>query len=462
MADSRKYLLKKHSGEVALESDEELLDLFRRGQCKVGDPLYIFEKSIWVRCGDLPSMQNLCGSRPAAVPEKKLVYFVQAGAVPQNMGPFSTKEMQQRLNSGDLCENSWVFVEGDKEWRQLSAIRVLHQMLPKLPEAAPAALPAPTSLKPPSTSSSQAQTDGEENSNPSIRLDLDAVGDLPASPLDTVEREDPTMAISTLGLSAVDHSAPTSEQPPPPPSKPLPKIPAAPIPSIEGLERGIPNIPSAPPVLDSTQLDGASAKVDSSVDSAFDGITAEIPFEAIWMIKSGANEALSGPFAFLDVIKFLGEGKITKNDKISKAGTNRFVKIAQQYEFNVKYSIETVVEKGVERKKILIKRRHPRVPYFTEVQILTKAGFVTGNCVNVSAGGILMEISKTSFNLGDILEIKMLPGFIKNTISCRALVIGKIPKMPPGYALKFEDLKQPDKEAIEFFVQEALKREMSN
>lgn len=460
MADSRKYLLKKHSGEVALESDEELLDLFRRGQCKVGDPIYVFEKSIWVRCGDLPAMLNLCGARPAAVPEKKLVYFIQAGAVPQSMGPFSTKEMQQRLNSGDLCENSWVFVEGDKEWRQLNAIRVLHQMLPKLPEAAPAAQPAPAPPKPPMSSAPQANMG--ENSNPSIRLDLDAVNDLPPSS-DPVEREDPTMAISTLGLSVVDHSAPPAEQPPPAPSRPLPKIPSAPAAAMEGLERGIPNVnPPSPPAIGSLQLDGASPKMDVTGDSAFDGITAEIPSDAIWMIKAGPTEALSGPLAFLDVIKFLGEGRITKNDKISKAGTNRFVKIAQQYEFNVKYSIETVVEKGVERKKILIKRRHPRVPYFTEVQILTKAGFVTGNCVNVSAGGILMEISKASFNLGDILEIKMLPGFIKNTISCKALVIGKIPKMPPGYALKFEDLKQPDKEAIEFFVQEALKREMSN
>ena len=43
----------------------------------------------------------------------------------------------------------------------------------------------------------------------------------------------------------------------------------------------------------------------------------------------------------------------------------------------------------------------------------------------------------------------------------KALIIGKIPKIPPGYALKFEDLKKEDKEAIEFFVQESLKREMS-
>ena len=37
---------------------------------------------------------------------------------------------------------------------------------------------------------------------------------------------------------------------------------------------------------------------------------------------------------------------VTPNDKISKVGTNRFVKIIKQYEFNVKYTIETVVERA--------------------------------------------------------------------------------------------------------------------
>jgi hypothetical protein len=45
-------------------------------------------------------------------------------------------------------------------------------------------------------------------------------------------------------------------------------------------------------------------------------------------------------------------------------------------------------------------------------------------------------------------------------IACKSMVIGKIPKIPPGFALKFENLKPEDKEAIEFFVTESLKREM--
>ena len=111
--------------------------------------------------------------------------------------------------------------------------------------------------------------------------------------------------------------------------------------------------------------------------------------------------------------------------------------------------------------KILIKRRHPRVPYITGVQIVSKHGQLAGQCVNISAGGILLEVPKAEFNLGEIIEVKILPGLINKAISCKSLIIGKIPKIPPGYALKFEDLKPEDKEAIEYFVQENLKREMS-
>ncbi len=193
----------------------------------------------------------------------------------------------------------------------------------------------------------------------------------------------------------------------------------------------------------------------------FDGIVAEIPMDPIWLVKQGTSETVSGPFRFLEIVKLLEEGKLTKNDKISRQGTKSFVKFHQQYEFNVKFSLESVVENGQEKQKILIRRRHPRVPYMTGVQIVSKYGLLAGQCVNISAGGILMEVPKAEFNLGEIIEVKIMPGHITKAISCKSLIIGKIPKAPPGYALKFEDLKPDDKEAIEYYVQETLKREMS-
>lgn len=270
-----------------------------------------------------------------------------------------------------------------------------------------------------------------------------------------VETEDSTMALDVMGLDL--HAEGVT------PAKPIaatkPRV--APLPSA-GPPAAPPKAPP-PPVSTSLSMEtppGGTKGFKRDIDG-FDGIVAEIPTDPIWLIKQGNSETVSGPFRFLEVIKFLEEGKLTKNDKISRQGTKSFVKILQQYEFNVKFSIESVVENGQEKQKILIRRRHPRVPYMTGVQIVSKYGLLAGNCVNISAGGILMEVPKAEFNLGEIIEVKILPGHIAKSISCKSLIIGKIPKAPPGYALKFEDLKPADKEAIEYYVQETLKREMS-
>lgn len=448
---NERYLLRKSTGDLPLEGEDQITDLFRKGQCKAGDALYDFSQQKWLRVGDFPKMAELFGPKPASIPEKKLIYFVQPGSSQQVMGPFSMKEMQQRMKSMEVCETTWVFVEGDKEWRQIKGVKVLLELLTPLPSDVPTVEAAAAA------SSFDLNANLGEQSDPSIRLDV--------APEESVEREDPTMAFSALGLSAlrVDHSKPqeappamASGLPPAPPIRPIP--PSAPAVAPPAAPPAAPMIPKAPEP--SLALDSGGPAVERDPEGSFDGITAEIPTDPIWLLKQATSENVSGPFPFLDVIKFLEEGRINKNDKISKTGSNRFVKISQQYEFNVKFSVEVAMVNGVEKKKILIKRRHPRVPYFTEVQILTKGGYVAGNCVNVSAGGILVEVSKATFNLGDILEIKMLPGIINRSISCKSLVIGKIPKIPPGFALKFEDLKPEDKEAIEFFVQESLKREM--
>ncbi len=421
MTENKRYLLRKPTGDLLAENEQGIQDWFQKGQCKPGDLLYDFSQKTWSRVGGLPALASAFGPKPSAIPEKRLVYYMAPGPVPVCQGPFSTKEIQQKIQAKEICENSWVFVDGDKEWRQVRQVKVLLDMLTALPIDEPPVIENSPSLV------------TTEPSNPSISLVIESAEQAGEN------REEVTMAISNLGLSLkTDHTTPPTAAVPPPLNRAGVPPPAVP-----------PRISYAPVGSDKDQEQGS-----------FDGITAEIPIDPIWLIKRASSEAVSGPFRFLEVIKFLQEGSLNKNDKISKVGTNRFVKIQQQYEFNVNYSVETVVEHGVERQKILIKRRHPRVPYFTGVQVMGKQGLLVGNCVNISAGGILMEIPKADFNLGDVLEIKILPGMITRSINCRSLVIGKIPKIPPGFALKFEDLKLEDKEAIEFYVQETLKREM--
>jgi hypothetical protein len=61
--------------------------------------------------------------------------------------------------------------------------------------------------------------------------------------------------------------------------------------------------------------------------------------------------------------------------------------------------------------------------------------------------------------LGEKVQVEILPGAIERKIKVEALVIGKIPKKPPGFALRFLNLPVEDKEAIEFFVMGVLKKE---
>lgn len=427
MSDGKRFLLRRSTGDLKSEAEQEVRDWLLKGLGKPGDFVYDAAASKWTRLGEHPAVSSAF-PKPNISIERRVVYFVPPGeGTPIPQGPFSIKEIQQKAQARDLSESTWVFVEGDKEWRQVKSVKALLDMLPPVPAEAPD-MSTPT-----------------ETSSPSISIDLDTTGS--ALPDDSgIEREDPTMAISALGLNSGGPMVP------PPSLKPLPKIPAAP---------SAPSAPVPPPPAAPVPPPAAAPAAKEKDTGSFDGITAEIPTDPIWLVKPANAETVSGPFRFLEIMKFLEEGKITKNDKISRVGANRFVRIQQQYEFNVKYSVEMVVEGGVEKQKIFIRRRHPRVPYITGIQVVSKHGLLPGTCVNISAGGILMEMPKAEFNLGDIVELKILPGLIPRAINCKALVIGRIPKIPPGYALKFEDLKPDDKEAIEHFVAEALKREMA-
>jgi hypothetical protein len=296
-----------------------------------------------------------------------------------------------------------------------------------------------------------AGTDGQQGKlEVSVKLDRTSKVEPPAPPggkrfeyrqensLESVPQEEQTKAFSKLGLAQMPTPAP--DVPPPLPMKTSTKIPMPKVP---------PAVPPAP----------TSAKPPGQPEDLEDAITVEIPQEPIWMIKNENTEQVSGPYGFQQVIDMLQTHQITKDDKISKQGTNRFCKISQQYEFNVKFTSESVVEGGVERQKILIKRRHPRVAYLTEVHVVKVGRKSLGKCVNISAGGILIESSDLDVALGEKVQVEILPGAIERKIKVEALVIGKIPKKPPGFALRFLNLPVEDKEAIEFFVMGVLKKE---
>ncbi len=422
-----KFLVKTLAGEQSFESEAQIRDAFLAGGLGGGDLVHFIAENRWSYVSDLPSISGFFATKPVGSVETASNIVFVPGKRPYQAGPFTLSELKTRINRGEFAPSSWISIEGSTQWKQLREVPALKEAVPPLPGTATQTQPAP----PPPVEKMDSNL-GE----PSIKLDLHEIEreSKPAAS-DGVEREDPTKAFSILGLNLQAPTATPTPTPTPPPQV-KPNVPPPPKPAPE-------------------------PKMEVTDERTFDGITAEIPVEPIWLIKQGNSENVSGPFRFLEVVEFLKNGKLNKNDKISRQGTNRFQKIAQQYEFNVSYSLETVVREGVEVQKIFIRRRHPRVAYMADVQITRQGQILAGRCVNISAGGVMVELPKADLELGETLQMKILPDVIPRQISCAVLVIGKVPKIPPGFAFKFETLLKEDKEAIEYFVNEALKREQA-
>ncbi len=492
----------------------EVLQWLKNRRCECGDAVYLESKEKWATVSDIGMIASLFQEKPQLEREKPLitVYRLGAGRSLQE-GPFTLSATTEMVRQGTLSPASWVFFEGELEWRQVKAVEILSQALPPLPREAPdfstpkeTAVPDATPSAVPGAMSEAAAPDPvpdiatpgavPEAVAPDPVPDIAAPGTVPTeealsigvtspptppAPLvteslaqdqslgdgvDYIPREEQTMAFSILGLSALKEEEGLDAPPAPPvsaqvaeaSSAPLPASPeAAPSPAAPSPAAPTPAVPTAPTAMSTEMVNsGEKATEEDSDDMAI-----EISSDPTWYVKQESSGRLSGPFTFQEVVGMLQGGSLSKDDKIAKVGSDRFNKIEQQYEFNAKYSIETVVENGVERQKILIRRRHPRATYMTDAQISLNGQVFHAKCVNISAGGVLLETANLDVSLNDQLELTLMPGAITKQIQTTALVIGKIPKNPPGFALKFVNLSIEDKEAIQSYVMETLKRQQA-
>jgi hypothetical protein len=216
MGEHSKFLLRKVTGDQPVETEQDVRDWLQKGQCKPADLLFDFGAGKWFRVGDHGAAADLFGTKPGPNPERKLIYFMGPGASGIPQGPYSTKEIQGRIQARELCDATWIFVDGDKEWRQVKNVKILHEMLPALPTDIPAKPAAP---EPPKSGDLELgfpeQGDGDRASltraleGLEVPAALDApVETAPAASLNfdaEPDHEDPTMSISTLGLSAMTH-----------------------------------------------------------------------------------------------------------------------------------------------------------------------------------------------------------------------------------------------------------------
>lgn len=564
---TNRFLVRSAAGDHLAQSEAEILDWLTHGHCGSGDFVYSERDGSWRAVCELPLIAPLFAIKPAVKLEKPVITVYRLGQGKSfQSGPFTLSTVLEMLHKGELCASSWIFVEGDREWRQVRQVKILREALPQAPRDTPNfTLREATTLHGHTSKRSADVSEGLPLAPPQVLEDLSidalqvGVNENTAKIIPPVEMvfapapesasqaelsvpDRPTATATLTAALPMNDSAPEAEPPPPPKVEfvPIPNFSgtgvdssevtgsnasAAVSPSFEEFNKeefsvqlatrvSTPSLavapPPAPPPLSAednnvfleevpleeqtkavSKLGLALPPTETSAtafpppppprtgktqvttlppppkmvpripakEEQFDGLTVEISAEPIWMVKSEKSDRITGPYTFQQVLDLLRTGRLTKEDKVSKGNSHRFNKISQQFEFNVNFSIERVVEGGVEREKIVVKRRHPRVAYITDVHLSKIGKSWLATCVNMSAGGILLEGPDMELNLGDVVELVIMPALIPRKICVSAQLIGKISKRPAGYAFRFTNLDREDKEEIEHFVLEALKKE---
>lgn len=196
-------------------------------------------------------------------------------------------------------------------------------------------------------------------------------------------------------------------------------------------------------------------------EKEYDGLTVEIPKGPVWLLKRDGEEEMHGPFNFFQVREFLKDGTFSPNDKISRQGTNRFNRLANQYEFNVEYSVENEYSEKGETIRIYIRRRHPRADYIADIRLTANSGTAyVGRCVNISAGGILAEVPELeNVEINDAFALKIFPAAISRELMATVKVTNVIAKSPRAVSLQFDNISEETKLEIENFVRKALRKE---
>ena len=102
-----------------------ILDWLKQGHCGAGDFVYVEANGAWSPVCELPGIQPLFAAKPGVKLEKPVITVFKLGyGKSLQQGPFTLSTVFDMLARGDLCASSWIFIDGDKEWRQVKNVKV--------------------------------------------------------------------------------------------------------------------------------------------------------------------------------------------------------------------------------------------------------------------------------------------------------------------------------------------------
>lgn len=206
-------------------------------------------------------------------------------------------------------------------------------------------------------------------------------------------------------------------------------------------------------------------KKEEEVDISFiHGEHFEIANDPIWILpaevtgKPGEPE----PMRYLDVLKLVQDGKISKKDPIKKVWDKQWSKLQDIYEFNATTIRKIVDVGGLKVEKIFVQRQYARAAYFAPVQMKAPGKDLRGTCTSISVGGCFVESSVANVQVKEVMSLKFVAGAIPLEFEVNAEVVCVLPKRPQGIGFKFVGLDPKVVDEIKSFVERYAKKMKPN
>jgi hypothetical protein len=117
------------------------------------------------------------------------------------------------------------------------------------------------------------------------------------------------------------------------------------------------------------------------------------PMLTEWYVLKGENKF--GPFQYTEIIKMLQEKIVFEFDYIWKNGMSSWTRLAEVHDFKPEHIKKLQDSLMPEIKNVFFRRKHPRIPFESEVVVHDNTHFWTGEVIELSQGGagIIMENS---------------------------------------------------------------------
>ena len=402
------FLVRIRGKDYVFSSVAKIREMVESGFCLPGSFVFSKQNSTWMKVCELDGVSDLFSSPKKTTEEENLYYIAQDYGKEQfKEGPFPFSKIKSMLKSELLCGSSWL-LGPEEEWKQVNNFKEFSKFIAPLPEEKPSLTnfellhsglnTGSVSVKPPRV-------------NKNTFTPKEPKGE---TLLDVKTEEDICELQDTKGSSKINS---------------LPK---------EGEGNG----------------DGIASRERTFVLSETMADRLELPSEPIWYIKR-TEDALgnsAGPYRFAKLISMLESGEVTRGDKISLNAEKGFIKIRDQFEFNINHKIEGG--------KVFIARKHFRVNYITEVavELLDKSSFMC-DTLDISEGGAQLEAkNKVQLSVGDTLILSVLPGLIKKRIKIVAKVVRINSSNEAKFSVGFLHIDEKEKVLIQDFIRGALER----